>query len=114
MRYVIALLIFAWSSLATSQPMYSKSTEFSALRVSYASIQSVLDKAGSLVSTANGEAKPEREELVLQAKDLRIHLPGRQLLASPAKLPDQIDRLNYSFFATSTSPITQLEFEFSG
>lgn len=114
MRYFIALLILVWSLPSAAQAMYSKSTEFSALRVSYAAMQSVLDKAGSLASTANGGSKPEREELVLQAKELKISLSGHQFLPSPAKVPDQFDRLSYSYFAASGSPITQLELDFSG
>ena len=114
MHYIIALLILACSLPTTAQPTYTKSTEFSALRVSYAALQSVLDKAGSLALTANGGSKPEREELELQAKELKLSLSGRQFVASPAKIPNQVDRLSYSYIAATGSPITQLELNFSG
>jgi ABC-type multidrug transport system fused ATPase/permease subunit len=114
MRYILILFMLVWSSSATSQAMYSKTTEFSALRVSHTAIQSVLDKAGSLASTANEGLKPEREEVILQANKLIISLSGRQLLGSPAKIPDQVDKLSYAYFAASRSPISQLELDFSG
>ncbi len=114
MRHILALLFLAWSSSSAAQAMYSKSTEFSALRASYTAVQSMLDKAGSLSSAANGGSSPEREEIVLHVRELKISLSGRQFLSSPAKVPDQIDGFNYSLFAGRGSPITQLELDFSG
>jgi hypothetical protein len=114
MRHILALLALVWSLPSAAQAMYSKSTEFSALRVSYSAMQTLLDKAGSLSSTANGGSIPEREEVALQARELKISLSGRQFLSSPAKVPDQIDSLNYSYFASRGSPITQVELDLSG
>lgn len=114
MRNIFIIIALAHAMGAHAQPTYSKSTEFTALRVSYAAIQSVLDKASSLASSANGGASPEREELTLRARELRISISGHNLLTSPAKIPDQIDQLSYSIIGASAARIAQVEMDFSG
>jgi hypothetical protein len=111
MRTILTILTLIFAGPVFAQPLYSKSTEFSALRVSYAALQAVLDKANALAVSANGGAKPEREEITLRARELRINLPGNKLIASPAKVPDQIDQLTYSFAGRASAPIVQLELD---
>lgn len=72
MRTILTIITLIFAGSVFAQPLYSKSTECSALCVSYAALQAVLDKANALAVSANGGAKPEREEITLRARELRI------------------------------------------
>ena len=114
MRRFLATLVLICAGSVSAQPLYSKTTEYAALCVSYSALQAVLDKAHSLASSANGGAKPEREELTLGARELRINLPGNNLVSTPAKVPEQIDQLKYSFIGGASAPIVQVELDLAG
>lgn len=95
-----------------AQVNYTKTAEIPPLHVAFTSLQSILDKTDTLVSAANRDIKPRREELVLKAKDLQVNLPGNTLQPKGAKIPAQIDSLTYSYWAESPATITRVALDF--
>src|SRR6266849_9912722 len=98
---LLVLTVFAapiLSQEAASQATYSRSIEIPALRISYLDLQTVLDRATSLMDSANSGSKFSiwREEVELREGSLKIKLPGHRLSSTGARLPKQVDEFSYS------------------
>ena len=108
------LLLFAFIVLSifplSADINYSKTADLPALRISYGQLQSVLDKAASLIRSANGSTSPIREELELQNADIKVAISGHRISAEDNKLPEYIDRFQFTAYTTESKPITKLDF----
>lgn len=95
---------------------YSKSVNLPPLRISIAELQGVLNKAASLMASANSEMTQESrsEEIVkLRAGDLRVTFPGHELIASRVRFPKTIDGFDYINQNRLWAPVSRVEMAFS-
>jgi hypothetical protein len=103
-------IVFACPSFG--EVTYSKSLEVPPLRISYSDLQAVLDKAASLMNTANGGLSP-REEMELRRGELQIRMSGHRLDQERARLPQTLDRFEYSAITREDAPVTRVNLSFS-
>ena len=113
MRILLILVLALAEGVALAQANYTKTVELPPLRVSFADLQAVLDKAEKLASSANLGAKARREEVVMKAGAVQVTIPGRVLSPPNAKVPDQLDSLTYTYTAVEPSSVTRMNVDFS-
>ena len=107
------VLLAICTSPGRAQIIYSKSVDLPPLRISYAELQTVLDKAASLMNTANMSAPLWREEMQLEKGVLRIRISGHQLEREGARLPEAIDQFEYIAWSRDSAPVGRLNLSFS-
>ena len=111
MRYLVIAVLMALSQYAEAQTNYTRSIEIPALRITFSEMQSILDKASKLATSANAGGKGEalvksyRETLKVRSGTTLITMDGRDLSPSGAKVPDKLDLLTYLYVGGSDSPI---------
>jgi hypothetical protein len=105
------LVICGFPALADTN--YSKTTELPPLRVSFAELQSALDKGSSLMNAANSSASAWREELELRKGELRVKMSGHRLDPEGAKIPQSLDFFEYTALTRDPAPITRLALSFA-
>jgi hypothetical protein len=93
---------------------YSKTVELPPLRISYAELQVVVDKAASLMNATNGSIPLSREEMDLRKKELRVQMSGHRMADAEATLPAALDRFEYTAWTKEeTAPVSRLNLSFS-
>jgi hypothetical protein len=107
------VLLAICTSPGRAQMNYSKSVDLPPLRISYAELQTVLDKAASLMNTTNMSAPLWREDMELRKGGIRIRIPGHQLKREGARLPEVIDRFEYTAWSRDPAPVGRLNLSFS-
>src|SRR5438445_6792878 len=100
--------------LVEQKPQYIRTRELPALKISFADMQSILEKAANLLSDANvnaPKAKPKefyfRETLTLGKEPDQIQIAGHSFPAT-ARLPKAAYALSYSYDWTD-APVSKLE-----
>lgn len=105
-----------WSIASAEDPTYTKSASLPPVRITYAELQSVLDKLASLMASANGPhaTRPFTEKLRLKHGESQVEISGHQLQGSKAKLPKSTTELVYtaSAYVLDTVPITTVSLLF--
>ena len=98
------------------EPMYTKSASLPPIRITYAELQSVLDKSAPLMSSANSSfaTRPVKETLRLKHGEFQVEISGHQLQGSKAKLPKVTTELVYtaSAYSLDTVPIATVSLSF--
>jgi hypothetical protein len=92
--------------LGAGDTSYSKGASIAPLRMSQADLQAVLDKAASLIKSDDGVVLV-REELELRTGDLRVKMAGHSLQPAGARIPETIDRIDFTAFTMDPAPVTR-------
>jgi hypothetical protein len=120
MGRVAVLLLGAGDLYAAEQPeleqkpQYTRTRELPALKISFTDMQSALDKAANLLSSANVEAPKKkefyfRETLRLGTEPDQIEIAGHSFPAN-ARIPKAAYALSYSYSWTD-APVSKLELD---
>jgi hypothetical protein len=88
---VLLGLVAAPSNSAT----YTKQADLAPLRVTYADLQDILDKAASLMQKANDVTEFRHESVRLDGKDHRVAISGHRFLTGEIKLPNRCESFFY-------------------
>lgn len=107
-----AIFIF-FGKVVFAQAIYTKSVDVQPLRVSYSSLQALIDKATSITAHSNIGVPPRNEQIVLKSGSVRITVPGKTLDLAGARIPDKIDGFIYSYTGTAATPITSVDLDFN-
>lgn len=94
---ICSMGILPCSALA-NEPIYTKTASLPPLRITYAELQSLLDKSAALlIASPPVEAASRMEEtLSLSHGESQIEITGHQLPTSGAKLPEFVTELRYT------------------
>src|SRR5438445_370337 len=100
--------------LVEQKPQYIRTRELPALKISFADMQSVLEKAANLLSDANVNAPKKkefffRETLTLGKEPDQIEIAGHSFPAN-ARLPKVAYPLSYSYSWTD-APVSKLQLD---
>jgi hypothetical protein len=110
----IVLLVAALFSVpAYAQINYSKTTDVSPLRISFAQLQDVLGKAALLMKSADTSNPIDYEQMELRAGELSVKMTGHVLEATGVKIPNVIDKFSYNASTRDPAPISRLQLSFS-
>ncbi|MFJ2989921.1 hypothetical protein ACIPF8_18810 [Collimonas sp. NPDC087041] len=107
----IFVILGLWSSQIDAQTLYTKTVSLPPLRISFSDLQAMLEKSNVLLNSANGSISTLREEVVLGANNLRVHIDGHKLDPSGAKIPKYIDFFSYSYVAKGDAPISSVSLD---
>jgi hypothetical protein len=112
---IIILLLHLLAHSYAAEINYFRSAELPPLRISFADLQKILDKSGSLMTTANSKesSKSRREEISLYRGDQRVTLTGHLLNAEGARIPETIYRFEYIAREDSPVAVRRIEMSFS-
>ena len=111
---VIDLYAAEQPELVEQKPQYIRTRELPALKISFADMQSVLEKAANLLSDANVNAPKKkefffRETLTLGKEPDQIEIAGHSFPAN-ARLPKVAYPLSYSYSWTD-APVSKLQLD---
>ena len=98
---------------ACAQTNYSKTTDVSPLRISFAQLQDVLGKAASLMKAADVPVPIAYEQMELRAGELSVKLTGHLLEANGARIPTVIDKFEFNASTRDPAPISRLQLSFA-
>jgi hypothetical protein len=101
--------------LIEQKPQYTRTRELPALKISFADMQSILEKAANLLSDANVNAPKKkefffRETLTLGTEPDQIEIAGHSFPAN-ARLPKAAYELSYDYSWTD-APVSKLKLDF--
>jgi hypothetical protein len=109
----LCFFLLAGQLSAFADPSYSKSADLPALRLSFTQLQSVLNKAASLMRSVNKTETIRREQLELRSQNFKVEISGYKLEPEGAKVPDAIDRFRYTAWTLEdSSAIGRIELDF--
>lgn len=112
-------LVFAYQNVAYSAgTTYSRTATFPPIRITYAELQIILDKASRLVEHANSgnsrTAALAREKAILEVEGVRFQFSGHSIPISEKKIPKIAFRFSYNRYSfLETSPITVVSLDFN-
>lgn len=106
-------LVASWTCPALAEINYSKTVELPPLRISFAELQTVLDKGASLMRAANESIPLWREEMDLRKGELRVEMSGHRLDQERARIPQTLDRLEYTASTRDAAPVSRLNLSFA-
>ncbi len=111
---VIIFLLFFFVYSHASEVNYSKEAQLPPLRIAFSELQKILDKTTSLIASANSKegSQLRREEVSLYKSGQRVTISGHALNAERARLPQTIDRFEYTASASEPAPLTRIEMSF--
>jgi hypothetical protein len=111
---IIMFLLFSFMHSYATEVNYSKKAELPPLRISFSDLQKILDKAASLMASANSKDgfQLRREDVSLYKGGQRVTISGHILNAERAKLPQTIDEFEYTASASEPAPLTRIEMWF--
>lgn len=104
-------MFFFFTHSYAAEVNYSKSANLPPLRISFPDLQNILNKAASLMATANSGvgSKLEREQVSLYEGGQRVTISGHAFNAERMRLPQAIDHLEYSAWASEPAPVRRIE-----
>jgi hypothetical protein len=120
-RYIVAGALtcccaLSFSKVLADEPTYTKTASLPPLRITYAELQSVLDKCAALLSSPSASPleKPFSETVRLKHGETQVEIVGHQLQGAGAKLPKLATELWYtaSRFPRSPAPVTTVSMMF--
>jgi hypothetical protein len=99
--FLVIILLFAnllVCSITIAQPVYTKSSSLSPIRVTYDELESILSKASAFMSSvnANTATEPFKEKIVLEQGESKIEIPGHNFQTSSLTLPKVATRFTYT------------------
>lgn len=100
--YFFVAAFTSWAACSTSifaeELVYTKTASLPPLRITYAELQTVLEKSVSLMASTNSvsSARPLSEKLRLKHGESQIEITGHQLDGSRANLPKVATELSYT------------------
>jgi hypothetical protein len=111
---VIDLYAAEQPELVEQKPQYTRTRELPALKISFTDMQSALDKAANLLSSANVEAPKKkefyfRETLTLGTGPDQIEIAGHSFPAN-ARVPKAAYALSYSY-SWPDAPVSRLQLD---
>ena len=109
---VLFFLVTNFACPALAQTNYSKTIDLPPLRISFADLQTILDKSASLMKVANGSIPLSREKIMLRKGGLRVEISGHRLDQDQAKIPEILDSLQYSALTPDVAPVSYIFIDF--
>lgn len=103
-------------SITIAQPVYTKSSSLSPIRVTYDELEAVLSKASAFMASvnANTTTQPFTEKIMIEQGESKIEIPGHYFQTSELTLPKVARRFTYtaSAYSLDNVPIISISLDF--
>jgi hypothetical protein len=111
---IFFFLLAMCSCLSFAETNYSKRIELPPLRISFEELQNILNKAASLMRTANALTSIKYEKMTMGKGELTIAMSGYRLDDNLAKIPKSLDSFEYTArVSEDIAPVTSVKLSFA-